>query len=1327
MRNLILDVYNKTKVILGVFLVLSVFLCGIAGTAVDVWAAQLPNEGIKKLYVGTGSSKVELEPGKDDNHLISLNEDLTISFDWANIDSFEAGVRYDLPLPLYIESGVTVVDGLHIAIDPSGESPYDNPDNCLAIIYKSNTGKITIEFTSAGISHHYAHIELGCHLNADKSNADENGKITIPIGGGITIEVDTLKPSVLPTIAKYDTNNGRVNADGTVTWRLEYNPGDANYAGTFPNNIKDTIPEGMEFIKDTVSVKVNGTAKPITPSVDGKVVTFPIESGDEKKSIVIEYKTKLTNDEILKLVAGSGAQERYQNRANIYKENDKLDYHPMDVFRNVLPTNPQTNPISKSFDSLNPATKKATWAILVNAYGLVPNPFEVTDSLPENGYLSDISNVRINGKTPTSSALTVTGTSFVLDLYSAINADKTIEPNENGQYRITYETTVSNAAFGANDTGTKTLNTANLTQFGTFTGTRTATAAINPGSLSNRLIRKQFASDRRDPDDPSAWLFSFYLHVNENRLTVANPNEVTVTDTLPDNIEYVIKEAKKVEGDAIVGEITIDSNGKGFSTQVTDINGKYAKIEVIVKVTDKKLFGQSQNTDINNYVSLQHGSEDPQTDTAKGTLKIGKANVKLVDGYNPDTKEVTWRVAVNQSSWNIAIGKLTIVDTIPTGLKFVSAEFAPAGVTTRTAIYNDSVYDTDGVSQSIVNNDDGTTTVTWELNVKEAKRYDIWVKTKILFDSEFYNKTENTVFTNRATVKNDSGYIDTTPVASIAIPPQKILEKNGDFETGTNRMNFTVGVNPLNQVITTADEIKFEDVLSENLFLLKDTVKVYKATVSIGGNVHDNENPSIGKYSYNYAADDEITNSATIEYTRANNKLTITMPVPTDDTKTYLIKYQVLATEQGEVKNDISISGIDNVITNVKDEVRKTFRMSASGFAYKIPPEDQYTTLQVNKVDKDGSSIVFYLDNNPAHALDNDRAARFDIYDSKDATNKLAPTIVANPNGLFIIDNSKLVGLDSVWVKETKSPDGFIANNEMIEVSIKDLHNGLNIKNYRTEDEKDGKVGLTVKKQDEEGNYQTAFNDAKFALFTNEACSADSMVADSEKQMTEAGITYNDLLDGHIYYLKETFVPAGYAAAEVHEVLAGTNTSITVTNRKLASLTVFKKKIDGSFLAGAKITVFMNQDKTVIAKDENGNELKDIELLEGGTIIHLGDGPYWISETTVPEGYDAAEDQEVVVPTTTPVDIVNKKTPPKPPTPPTPDNPGSSGGDSPQPPVQNLVKKDANGVVITPNGTIIHTGQLWWPVWVMGALGAIFVIAGIIMAIVKRKRNYPED
>lgn len=1084
------------------------------------------------------------------------------------------------------------------------------------------------------------------------------------------------------------------------------------------------------MLLDLVSATVGGVSKSITSSVSDGNITFDIPSDDEKKPIVIEYKTKLTNDEIINLINGThGTGQLYKNEANINRDNKTLTYHPTPVTSHVQPTGPQTNPIQKSFVSLNPATKKATWRILVNAYGIIPNPFKITDSVPESGYLSDIDNVKIDNKTPSAGlVIDSDGKSFTLDLYAAISAaNGQINPNGNGQYEITYETTVSDAAFGKSEAeiNTNTLNTANLTDFNTYTGTKTATAVINPGSLSGSLIRKEYNSQNIDPDDPQAWLMAFFVHVNENRLPVGFPNEVTVTDTLPDNIAYEIKSVSVVtdETTATVGEITYGDNNKSFTTSISNISGNYAKLEVKVKITDRTIFNKSQSTNVNNKVELKHGEDTPQTSTARGTLSIGSANVKIVDGYDPDKKEITWRVAVNQSSTNIALGKVTIVDTIPAGLEFVSAEYAPARadkspapVGSRNAIKDDSSYDTDGISQKVVGNQ-----VTWELNVSQARRYDIWVKTRVLFDSAFYNKETNTTFTNTATVTTDNVNFDSIS-ASITVPPQKILEKNGEFEANTNKLNFTVGVNPLNQKITTKQEILFTDKLSENLFLLKDTVKVYEATVAIAGDVHDKGNTNIGEYSYTKVG--EAIDNVVVEYDRAVNTLGITLPVPENDDRTYLIEYSALATASGDINNNISISEIDNVITNVSSNTNKKFKMSASGYAYKIPPEDQYSTLEIKKVKKDGNPIEFTLANGDP---DNTKAAQFDVFDSKDGDNKLCTTTPANPIALIIIDKAKLTGLDSVWVQETKSPEGYIDNPGRIEVSIKDFDKMLEIKNYHSEEEKKDPVSLTVIKQDENGTYQTAFNDAKFALFTDVSCSDASMVAGSEKNMTSTGITYDNLIDGHVYYLKETVVPSGYQA-EIHEVHAGTNTTVTVTNRKLAELKIFKETETGAFLAGAKVTIYKNHDKTVIATDEHGVELKDIELVEGGVTIHLGDGTYWVSETTVPEGYDAAPDKEVEIPTDTPIIIINKKTPPKPPTPPTPDNPGDNpGGDTPGQPPQITPKTDANGVIVVPNGTIIHTGQLWWPVWVMGVLGAIFVIAGIIMAIVKRKRNYPED
>lgn len=1422
MRNLILDVYNKTKVILGVFLVLSVFLCGIAGTAVDAWA----DDPVEMIRFG----KIELldkngnliANGSEGEHPVinNINDDFKLHMVWIvddtknDFEGFSKGVFYKIKGVELLDLHTDAIDGMCIPMAEGGTiekrefnpATAENVNGDFAQI-RVIGGVPCIQFSEYGLLHG-GQITLSCNIHAEKNDADHEGNIEFKFDGAHTIKIHV--PSFEPTgddkpsVAKSNSGfkNYNNNLSKEVEWTIKYDPGFPNWpVGTYPNNIKDFLPSGMEYVTGSAQIKYdNGSFSSITPdttTTPGTLIFTPDNLVGEKRKVTITYRTVLTDAEYLKIYNDKGQTLfTYENSVNIYKDSEKKQEEPA---KSTASTKAPS--LIKQYQSYSPVEGEnyglATWRITVNTFGTKPTNLIVTDKIvPKEGdnssFLSDIGNVKIrtgnNQFTDVTEGVTYTPTdnptSFSFDLAPWINGTKKPAAvlNSSGLYEITYTTKLSHDAFTASDADklAKTANEASLEMTntaGTGTGPVTSGVNIGLGPLNYNLIKKE-TDGWGDAPGYSAKTYGFKVTVNENKLP--ETQAVSVYDYLKpyvtsgyrsnesskDNPDYSIKmfiqsievigaeasnlNVKLYSDRAGTSEITsgittssnkvswtVDKNAlnnspKSFRADIPagGINAKTVTFKVTVYFMDDEfvIMGPSHIRE-NNSVELKVGDNTQKVNDIEHGTSLPAFIKKQAVGYDPEKQEIEWRLVFNDKDDAVfAIGEVVIEDNLPAGLTYTNYD-----ETYNSKLYHFNKTQLKNIDPAV---DETKQNIKWTVNIADNEDYEIYYKTKVDFDLNAYESENGLEFRNEVkayrTADPDK---KATAEATVKFPKQSVVDKKGEWpDRAYNEFKYSIGINPLKQdIVKGVDKILIKDKLSDNLVLKSlDSVKLYKATVGLKDPITAGDTVTLGEYEYTKVGEPITLQS--IDYNVADNLLEIELKPETDLNYTYVLEYDALATAEGEITNTIDISGIKEVKNDNSDN-QMTFKAAVHGFSYRKPSlPDKLVTIEINKVDAAGN-VIFKLDadENPIEAT----VSEFVIYGSETGTDKIAGPLKGN-QGFVTIPESVFDGRDAIWVEEIKTPDGYKPLGKREEVLISNLtftegtNATITIKNYLN-DVVPTKENLKVKKIDEAtGLYDAALNGTEFELYSDESCTADKKVGGPLKITNAEGIEFTDLTAGEFYYLKETTSAEGYEIPNTpFEVRAGDVLEISVPNRKKNETDLTIKKVDekGIHVLGARFTIYTDEACTDVAKCVHGNSLENIEVSELGHIVRLPYETYYIKEVHVPAGYIGSE--VIKVELTQPAQeerIVNKqKNPPKPPTPPTPPTPDNPGGDTPSQPPQITPKTDANGVIVVPNGTIIHTGQLWWPVWVMGALGAIFVIAGIIMAIVKRKRNYPED
>src|SRR5205823_3323940 len=153
-----------------------------------------------------------------------------------------------------------------------------------------------------------------------------------------------------------------------------------------------------------------------------------------------------------------------------------------------------------------------------------------------------------------------------------------------------------------------------------------------------------------------------------------------------------------------------------------------------------------------------------------------------------------------------------------------------------------------------------------------------------------------------------------------------------------------------------------------------------------------------------------------------------------------------------------------------------------------------------------------------------------------------------------------------------------------------------------------------------------------------------------------------DILPPGTYYVHEQVVPAGYEAAPDQKVTLGLDTTVSLTfvdQRKPATINIVKKDDAGAALAGAEFSLYTDggtePGDPIVKSDgagaalaggtfgvysDNDGELGDAVAGKSSSTGHsrtctiagiLPPGAYWLHETGVPVGYQAAPDQQVTL------------------------------------------------------------------------------------------------
>lgn len=836
-----------------------------------------------------------------------------------------------------------------------------------------------------------------------------------------------------------------------------------------------------------------------------------------------------------------------------------------------------------------------TWTIDVNKNLASLTNAQIVDPIQAGLELKDGSmklyqlNTKWNGTVEVGAEMTLTSQSFPVSLGDI-----------NTAYRLVFETTVTD------DDATKFSNTATLTADGKEDQQATASVSIQRGKP---LAKRAKAYNKADQSIEWEILYNY----NEKKIS---QSDAKLTDFFTDSQELV-------SDSFTVKEVTInpETGKESGSTSFTNFT-----------VTDQSKAGKNGfvlrfNQDIEKAYKITYKTKSIErvyenativNEVASGTYVVGdvgqKISPQILFKYvgTPDykNKEIGWTIRVNRDQH-------TMKDVV------VTDTFANGGLTFKA----DSVAVTEGgktvpnADYTVVETNDGFT-LTFHRTIEK----EVYITYTTSFDYEARTDKSKELLENHVLLDwKDAANRDRTLTAKAAFTPDAYTKsngfKNGSYNAFTKEITWEIGVN---YNLQTLENAVVEDTFDGNQKLLKDSITVYKMSLTGGENgVELGEAVEGVDYAISYPTEKQFT-------------ITFAKPI----SEPYKIVYNT------SVEDVSLVAASYNNTAVLKNNGSQQWVLNAN---VPIPNGGSY----INKSGvQNGMVIDWELDINFAQS----NVYNAKIVDTPDNNQVILPdsftlykTVVAEDGS--VKKQGEMVNGEDYTLSFTENPDQFTLSftNVLNEPYILEyqtriiaavgtaINNDVTFsgENITTESGSSktfsvkrtagmgtgtGELGqLTVIKRD--GSSNALLKGAKFTLVDKES---NATVASGETN-ENGELIFDRLLYGD-YLLKEIQAPSGY--------LAGTDQTITIdtpfekdnVDKPGNKVTVYNsmipgdvrvKKVDranGNPLAGAKFRV----------EDASGTILDDTFVSDENGIFEIKDlypGSYKLVETAAPSGY----------------------------------------------------------------------------------------------------------
>jgi uncharacterized repeat protein (TIGR01451 family)/LPXTG-motif cell wall-anchored protein len=1141
------------------------------------------------------------------------------NFDIPNVEDIKEGEVFSVNIP----------DQLYLISDFDKDIT-DDDGNLVAVAHFKKGGQIDIEFTEYAGS--YSNVSGNFYLDTkfNRNNVGNNESEILQFtfsGEAESIEVEVkFKQDPIPETSISKWSGGYDGSKNEITWYVEFNKENVNVKSV---KIIDNIPFGQEYVDGSAMIDSGADISGFTyvasenDSTKSGTLTYTF-SEEVNKRYLISFKTRISDTSVLPKEQGEIVKLYNKAILDINGETKESNEASVDI---------KTNYIEKSgvYDTNE---KNIKWTIKVNNNALEVNNLKVEDVIPEGLELIKDS-FKVNSEENSD--------------YNYDEINKKLEYTFNGtintQQIITYSTKVIDDKVYQSNDSTNFKNTATIVEG--LEGNPHSDATVVVGS---NILKKSGVAY-----SASSHYITWKIEVNSNEVKLQNP---VITDNIPIGQEYVdgsfkidgiVPDARQFSYVQAEDEDIEKTGTINYNFNET-INKKYI-ITFVTEVTDNSVYAGNVN-------GKQYSNESTikADNISKDVNSTGYQNVisNVIDkqsvDYNYETKEITWKIVVNNNKTEL--GQVIVTDNINIGQEYVE----------DSATINNNA-DNNGFDYKKADKDDkektGTLIYTFEGDITDT--YEIIFKTKVTDESIFYTNGQKIV-NNKAEITGDVIPPNVYTEASTKIE-NSVIKKSSNYQWGNDYIDWNVVINS-NSI--SMGKVTIEDDLQEGLELDTTSVEVFNQILNTDGSflkgdvIELNENSvkydaNTRKFIFNFS---EEVNTPYLLTFRTNivdkSKQPFSNKVQFKGEKTsenstvdnFYVDFQSGGGSAVGTRGSITVTKVDKD-TEVKLKGAKFNLLDKYKNVISTGETDDNGSLIFNKIKFD---IPYYIEEVVApegYVLNENNIHEFMIKssdDSKNITRTFENTIIkANlellkldqnenplPGAEFTIydlsGNEKVKGItdkDGVvtfenlvygnyYYVETKAPDGYMIDNSRHDFIINE--NGVVLKET-VENEKI--VGnINVVKVDEEG---ILLSNAEFTLYDLEGNVLEAGVTNENGLVTFTNIPYGE------YEIKETKAPVGYnISSEVLNVsVNGEETGLNyeagkITNTQIkGSIKISKIDQDGNKVVGAEFTLY-NKDNKAISTIETNKD--GVALFEN--VVY---GEYYILETKTPEGYIASD------------------------------------------------------------------------------------------------------
>ncbi|MCC2328285.1 isopeptide-forming domain-containing fimbrial protein, partial [Bacillus wiedmannii] len=580
--------------------------------------------------------------------------------------------------------------------------------------------------------------------------------------------------------------DGKVDVDKSVTNQTPKLGEEVEYRITFHNTvengklekvmIEDTLPEGVEYVKD--SLKAEGIKpEPVELKMEnGKVTaTYPEITDMEQRSIVFRVKVKETakvGEAIVnKAVAKDPKHDPTDAKVVITPQSKKGEIAATKVVNNERPKPGEEIEYRISFHNTVENGKLAE--------------MRVEDAIPTG--LEYVENsIKAEGEAPGPVELT-----FEAGVVKA----KYIDITDTKERSIVFKVKVKEEA----KIGKEIINKAIVDD--------TKNPPIEPEERITPQYKDGIIDSKKTVDNPSPKLGEEVEYRISFKNTVENGKleKVKIEDTIPNGLEYV-KDSEKAEGDKPAPVKLHVKDGKVIAEYENITDTKERSIVFKVKVKEEAEVGK----EIVNK-AIVDDTKDSKEPEAKITPlhKDGKIKAKkVVNNVSPKLgEEVEYRISFKNTVENGKLAEVKIEDTLPEGLEYVENSLKAEGSKPEPVelkVENGKV-----VAKYPEITDTEERSITFKVKVKEEVKVDEKIVNKAIIDD-----TKNKPETPKAeiTPQHKDGKVEAKKVVN---NPSPKLGEEVEY-----RISFKNTVE--NGKLA---EVKIEDNLPNGLEYVKDSVK----------------------------------------------------------------------------------------------------------------------------------------------------------------------------------------------------------------------------------------------------------------------------------------------------------------------------------------------------------------------------------------------------------------------------------------------------------------------------------------------------------------------